>query len=70
MLGTEVLVFRCLAAKVLRRFLHLSIYHLFCLFLQFCEAYKQLAKAALVQSVQFSHIFKRDKLMLKKDPLH
>ena len=32
-------------------------YHLFCLFLQFCEAVKQLAKSAFVQNVQFSHIF-------------
>ena len=24
-------------------------YHLFCLFLQFCEAFKQLARAAFVQ---------------------
>ena len=36
-------------------------YHLFCLFLQFCEAFKQLARVAFVQNVQFSHTFKRDK---------
>ena len=45
-------------------------YHLFRLFLKFCEAFKQLARAAFVQNVQLSHIFKRDKLMLRKDPLH
>ena len=45
-------------------------YHLFCLFLQFCEAFKQLARAASVQKFQFSHIFKRDKLMLRKDLRH
>ena len=45
-------------------------YHLLCMFLQFCEAFKQLARAAFVQNVQFSHIFKRDKVMLRKDPLH
>ena len=45
-------------------------YHLVCMFLQFCEAFKQLAEAAFFQNVQFSHIFKRDKLMLRKVPLH
>ena len=45
-------------------------YHPFCLFLQFCEAFKQLTRAAFVQNILFSHIFKRDKLMLRKDPLH
>ena len=44
--------------------------HLFCLFLQFCEEFKLLYRAAFVQHVQFSHIFKRDKLMPRKDPLH
>ena len=44
--------------------------HLFCQFLQFCEAFKQLAKAAFFQNVKLSHIFKREKLMLRKDPLH
>ena len=34
------------------------------------EAFKQLAKAAFVQNFQSSHIFKIDKLMLSKDPLH
>ena len=37
--------------------LHLSSV---CMFLQFCEALKQLARAAFVQNVEFSHIFKRD----------
>ena len=36
-------------------------YLLFCLFLQCCEAFKQLARAAFVQNVQFSNILKRDK---------
>ena len=31
---------------------------------------KQLARAAFAQNVQFSHIFKRDKLMLRIDPFH
>ena len=31
-------------------------YHLFCLSLQFYEAFKQLPKAAFVQNVQFSYI--------------
>ena len=44
-------------------------YHLFCLFLQFCEAFKQLARAAFVQNAQFTHIFKRDKLMIREVPL-
>ena len=44
--------------------------YLFSLCLQFCEAFKQVARAAFVQNVQFSHIFNRDKLMLRKDPLH
>ena len=35
-------------------------YHLVCLFLQFCEAFKQLARAAFVQYVQLSHLFNRD----------
>ena len=39
------------------------------LFLQFCVALNQLARAAFVQNVQFSHVFKRDKFMLRKDPL-
>ena len=33
-------------------------YHLFCLVLQFCEALKQLAKAAFVLKAYFGHMFK------------
>ena len=47
-----------------------NTYHLFCLFLQLCEAFKQLARAAFIKNVKLSHVFKRDKLMLRKDPLH
>ena len=43
-------------------------YHLFCLFLQFCEAFKQPARTAFVQNVQFSQIFKRYKLCLENIP--
>ena len=43
-------------------------YLLFCLFLQCCEALKQLARTAFVQNVHFSNILKRDKLMPRKDP--
>ena len=40
----------------------------FACFYNFCEAFKQLARAAFVQNVQFSHIFKRDKLCLERIP--
>ena len=32
--------------------------------------FKQVASVAFVQNVQLYHIFKIDKLMLRKDPLH
>ena len=35
------------------------------MFIQFREAFKQLARAAFVENVQLSHIFKRDMLMLR-----
>ena len=53
--------------RIFKEIITLIKYHLFCLFLQFCETFKQVARAAFVQ---FSHIFKRNKLMLRKDPLH
>ena len=43
-------------------------YHLFCLFLQFFEAFKQLTRAAFVQNVIFSHIFKEIGYCLEKIP--
>ena len=63
----KIILVTCITRICKERLLHLSsvlpVSKIF-------EAFKQLARTAFVQNVQLSHIFKRDKLFHRKDPLH